>query len=877
MHRHPGSLQSGVLRRAAALIGAALLAVSCGGGGGKSAPQTVSVFTIGGTISVPSGTVADSDVNNDDPATPFTANNTCATAQVIPNPVLVGGYVNLPGAGEDGRLKTGGDVSDFYRVSLAAGQVLRLETADKTGATDLDLFVDLDRDGTPDDSGNVNPGGVAETITVSGAGDACVKVAVVSGASNYVLTIGQSATGAAAGEAGASIGSDFVPGEVLVRFREDRGAVSRAARGASLGLAGVGGVPGSAMLMRLPKGGERADMYQKLGMKSEPDRAMQFARDPKLGEKWETLRVLKALRARGDVLYAEPNYLRRAFAVPDDTSYGLQWHYPLINLPQAWDAVGGFGSAGAGVTVAVIDTGVVLTHPDLAANIAPGGYDFISDTGIELDSSGGPDGDPSDPGDDPNGRSSFHGTHVAGTIAAVTNNGSYVAGIAGAAKVLPLRVLGKDGVGTSFDIDEAVKYAAGLASVAGGQVAKRRADILNLSLGGGSFSQAEQDVFNEARARGVIVVAAAGNEASSTPSYPAAYDGVVSVSAVDINKGLAFYSNSGSSVDVAAPGGDARKDLNGDGQPDGVMSTRADDSSGAIVPNSDILMGTSMAAPHVAGVAALMMGVKPSLTPLDFDAFLVNGALTQDIGAAGRDDKFGNGLIDASKAVAAAGGTSVPAALVVTPGGLNFGVTGTTATLSVVNGGGGGAGALTVGPVTADQPWLTVTSPGSADGLGSYTISANRGALPDGTHTAKITFPSNANSVTVNVILQKLTASPGANAGRHYILLLDSNFNVVNQTAANAVNGQYAYSFGGVRAGDYFVVAGSDANNDGFICDAGEACGAYPTLDQPSGITVGPTATANFFTGFESAVSGQASAGAVATTPARAAVKRLRR
>lgn len=873
MHRHPGCIHSDVLRRAAALIGAALLIASCGGGGGKSAPQTVSVFSIGGTISVPSGTVADSDVNNDDPATPFTANNSCATAQVIPNPVLVGGYVNLPGVGEPGRLTIGGDVSDFYRVSLVAGQVLRLETADKSGVTDLDLFVDLDRDGMPEDSGDVNPGGVAETITVSSpGGDACVEITAVSGASNYILTIGQSATGVAAREGGASIASEFVPGEVLVRFRGDRGTASRSARASSLGLVGAGGAPSGATLMRLPKVGERAGMYRKLGMTAQPQRAAQFARDAKLSEKWETLRVLKALRARGDVLYAEPNYLRRAFAVPNDTSYGLQWHYPLINLPQAWDTVGGFGSAGAGVTVAVIDTGVVLTHPDLAANIAPGGYDFISDTSIELDNSGGPDGNPSDPGDDPNGRSSFHGTHVAGMIAAVTNNGSYVAGVAGAARILPLRVLGKDGIGTSFDIDEAVKYAAGLANVAGGQIANRRADIINLSLGGGSFSQAEQDVFNQARARGVIVVAAAGNDNSSTPSYPAAYAGVVSVSAVDINKNRAFYSNFGSTIDVAAPGGDATKDLNGDGQPDGVMSTRADDSSGVIIPNSDILMGTSMAAPHVAGVAALMKGMRPLLTPADFDAFLLNGDLTQDIGANGRDDLFGDGLIDANKAVAAASGSVVPAALVVTPGGLNFGATGTTATLSAVNGGGD---PLTINNVSADQPWLTLTPPtGTAGGLGNYSVTANRGALLDGTYTAKITFTSSANTVTVNVIMQKLSASPGANAGRHYILLLDGNFEVLNQMAANAVNGQYAYSFGGLRAGDYVVIAGSDANNDGFICDAGEACGAFPTLDQPTAIKVGPSATANFFTGFESAVSGQASVGAVATTPA--ARKRLR-
>jgi serine protease len=393
-----------------------------------------------------------------------------------------------------------------------------------------------------------------------------------------------------------------------------------------------------------------------------------------------------------------------------------------------------------------------------------------------------------------------------------------------------------------------------------------RAQIINLSLGGPGSSQSEQSIYTQAHDRGVIIVAAAGNENTSTPSFPASYDDVVSVSAVNINKTRAFYSNFGSFIDVAAPGGDATKDLNGDGFPDGVMSTRADDSTVPVEPTADILMGTSMAAPHVAGVAALMKQQDPTMTPDDFDALLVSGVLTQDIGATGRDDDYGYGLIDASKAVAAASNGTVPDVLVVNPAGINLGVSGTSATLSAVN---GGSGSLTVTSVIADQPWLTVSSL-APPGLGTYTITADRNhpsVSANGTYTAKITFATVANTVTVNVIMQKLTASPGANAGRHYILLLDQNFDVVDGAAANAVNGQYAFSFGGRSAGDYFVIAGSDSNNDNFICDPGEACGAWPTLAQFDAITVGPSATAvNFFTGFETSVSGQAAASS-ATRP----------
>lgn len=841
----------------------ALLVASCGGGGGGSSPQTVSSFTISGTISAPSGTVSDSDVN--DPEAPFTRNDACDEAQTIPNPVLVGGYVNLPGAGASGVSQVSGDVSDFYRVSLTAGQVLRLEIADQPDpnpqdpdpGSDLDLYVDLDRDGIAEDTANTGAPGEAETITVTGAGDACVEVEITSGASSYVLTIGQSATSVATS---ADIAQEFVPGDVIVKFRDDQPAASRAVRAASLGLEGVAGADRHPMLMRMQAKHARAAMHKKLQMTSGDKRSLQFARDPVRAEKWETLRVIKALRARADVEYAEPNYIRRAFAVPNDPLYARQWHYPLINLPQAWDAVGGLSNAGAGVTVAVIDTGVVLTHPDLASNInTANDFDFISDVNSALDGNG-PDNNATDPGDELSGGSSFHGTHVAGTIAAVTHNTNLVAGVAGAATILPLRVLGAGGAGTSFDIQEAVKYAAGLSSVGGGAVPSPRAQIINLSLGGPGSSQSEQSIYTQAHDRGVIIIAAAGNENTSTPSFPASYDDVVSVSAVNINKTRAFYSNFGSFIDVAAPGGDATKDLNGDGFPDGVMSTRADDSTGSVVPTADILMGTSMAAPHVAGVAALMKQQDPGMTPDDFDALLASGSLTQDIDAAGSDDDFdfGHGLIDASKAVAAAGSGVIPDVLVVNPAGLNFGVSGISATLSAVN---GGSGSLTVTGVSADQPWITVSSL-APPGLGTYTITANRNhpsVLANGTYTAKITFTTNLPSpVTVNVIMQQLAASPGANAGRHYILLLDQDFNIVDGAAANAVNGQYTFSFGGRSAGDYFVIAGSDSNNDNFICDPGEACGAWPTLAQFDAITVGPSATGvNFFTGFETSVSGQ--------------------
>ena len=152
----------------------------------------------------------------------------------------------------------------------------------------------------------------------------------------------------------------------------------------------------------------------------------------------------------------------------------------------------------------------------------------------------------------------------------------------------------------------------------------------------------------------MVIVAAVGNEGSSTPFYPAAFPSVLGVGAVDIDKARAPYSNSGTAVDVVAPGGNTARDVNGDGKPDGVLSTAASDSSGTLVNDYAIWQGTSMATPHVAGVLALMKSVAPNLTPQDIERLLASGALTEDLGTSGRDDQFGDGLINAYKAVVAA-------------------------------------------------------------------------------------------------------------------------------------------------------------------------------------------------------------------------------
>jgi serine protease len=462
------------------------------------------------------------------------------------------------------------------------------------------------------------------------------------------------------------------------------------------------------------------------------------------------------------------------------------------------------------------------------------GYDFISIDSIANDTDPGIDDNPEDVGDEMKGGSSFHGTHVSGTVAAASNNGIGVAGIAYQCKIMALRALGVGG-GLSSDIMECMKYAAGLANDSG-TVPNQSATVINMSLGGGSFSQAEQAIVDQVRAQDVIIIAAAGNENNSAPSYPAAYSGVVSVSAVGPDKSLASYSNFGPEIDVAAPGGDF------DSSGDGVYSTSGEDTnqSGTTRYVYSYSRGTSMASPHMAGVVALMKAVYPELTPTELDILIANGTITEDLGGDGadvRNDSFGYGLIDAFKAVEALSGP-LPAYLLVSPSSLNFGDSTTQLTVTLTK---SNSSALMLQSVAYDAAWLTVTAdPGvDGEGLGDYLLEVDRTNLADGPYYETITFESNENNVEVSVVMYQGTVSVAGDSGFHYVLLLDgTTFATKYQDEVSPNNGTYAYNFPSVAEGNYIVFAGTDSDNDYTIGDSGEATGAFISLDQPVIIAV---------------------------------------
>jgi len=272
-----------------------------------------------------------------------------------------------------------------------------------------------------------------------------------------------------------------------------------------------------------------------------------------------------------------------------------------------------------------------------------------------------------------------------------------------------------------------------------------------------------------------------------------------------------------------------------------------------------------MAAPHVAGVAALMKSLHTALTPDEFYNALQSGLLTNDIGDAGRDDLFGYGVINALKSVQQAqllAGGSATGSILASPTRIDFGTIATSRTLTLSQ---TGSSPPQVASVTSNAAWLSIDSSAANTSGGDYVISVNRNGLNDAIYTDNILFTlSNSNVLTIPVSLQvqNNTASQG-DAGFIYVLLLEaSTQNVIDQDAVDVSDGTYEFSFSNVDPGEYMIIAGSDLDNDFIICGPGESCGRYPTIDQPLRINVtDDTEQLNFLVSVTSQTSTGASTG----------------
>ncbi len=312
----------------------------------------------------------------------------------------------------------------------------------------------------------------------------------------------------------------------------------------------------------------------------------------------ETPQMIEYFNQRQNVEYAEPNFIlmQNEVTAPNDLLYqeNYQWNLPAIGTEEGWNITKGKEQ----IEIAIIDTGVDLDHPELSKRIVPG-YNVINEK--------------REPDDD-NG----HGTHVAGIIASETNNREGVAGMTWFSKIMPVKAMGAKGYGTTFDIAKGIVWAV-----------DHGADVINMSLGNYQPSKVLEEAVRYAYDKNVVMVSAAGNDGSNQPTYPSAYPEVLSVAAVDYNGNRANFSNYGDYIDIAAPG------VN-------IPSTFFNSQYAA-------LSGTSMAAPHVAGLAALIKSASPDLKSSQVINIIKSSAI--DLGDQGKDIEYGNGLIDVNSAL----------------------------------------------------------------------------------------------------------------------------------------------------------------------------------------------------------------------------------
>lgn len=416
-----------------------------------------------------------------------------------------------------------------------------------------------------------------------------------------------------------AVRAESVPGELLVTLKKQSASIF--ARGSAPMFRGVSGV-------------------KTLRTGSQPVALISI-------EPGQEQKLIETLQGDARVLAVQPNYVYRAFFSPNDPSFSLQWNLQKVNAPTAWDFDGTAPLYGGdpSVVVAVIDTGVAyedysgyLKAPDFAGTTFVAGKDIVNNDDHANDDHG-------------------HGTHVAATIAESTNNGLSAAGLAFNSSIMPVKVLDSDGLGTTADIAAGIDFAR-----------TNGAKVINLSLGGPSDDPILHAAIQAAVSAGLIVVAAAGNDGVSSLAYPARYDEVMAVGATRYDDALAPYSNSGTGIDIVAPGGDLDVDQNSDGQPDGILQQTCT-SAACTSFNEFFFEGTSQATPHVAGAAALLLA--GGVNVANVRSVLENSA--RDVGSSGYDATFGWGVLDINAAFTLAlNDTTAPTGSVTIAGGASF-------------------------------------------------------------------------------------------------------------------------------------------------------------------------------------------------------------
>ncbi|MFQ5506269.1 MAG: S8 family serine peptidase, partial [Planctomycetota bacterium] len=488
--------------------------------------------------------------------------------------------------------------------------------------------------------------------------------------------------------------------------------------------------------------------------------------------------------------------------VPNDPLFKHQWNMRLCRFDQAWDQTVGKDS----VHIAIMDTGIDVEHPDLKAGISTWSYDFVSDP-VSAGDNDGPDPDPSEP---PSFGpiTFFHGTYVSGVCGALSNNNEGISGGVWRGKILMLRIFGKLG-GTSFDRIQAWRYVAGLANSSNKILPEaERPRILSMSFGSYVATSAELQAVRQVADAGVIMLAAAGNGGldPAPPQFPAAWEEVIGVGAVDEMALRAPYSNVADFVEISAPGG-----LEWAG-PRGVTSTWAVPVGARLDHVYNSFSGTSLAAPLVAAGVALMEAVHPRIALPTVRRVLELSS--RDLGPIGKDPEYGFGLLDADEAVNRARELNRPPLVGVTPTLLDFGRDLTASSVQILNLGGRVLEGFKVVPLGQSSNALGFSfSRGYAPA--TLDVSLDREGLPVGDYRERVSLETNAGSVELAFVFRQPIPAPG---GAIRVNLFDGARLV--QTALAAPDG--SFEIPNVRPGHYRLEAGVDRDGNGKLGDAEE-------------------------------------------------------
>ena len=793
--------------------------------GTASATQDITVnvtdvadLTVSGTIFSNRYYVMDSDVpnvNNHD----FSSNDAVETAQEITNPSIVNGFVGTFTTADSVTVE---DTIDVYKISTSSNMYVNLDVSQyESGVKDLDINL-YDAEGNAVEfsyaSGSTEEN---ETINLPNNGTYLIAVTPIAGASRYLLTLGQRFSSSSiapkfnyvdgvvlsyipftkAGKASEFSDSKFIDPKSKERFNRLSGFQHLEPL-----MPGLRNLQPAELIAKFED--DISTSLTKAGFQLPSGKMLRYLAQNK---------VINRLRELNpDAVFDFNHKVKKMTAFSKDEYYNYQWNMERIGLETSLNVV---GQELKNVGVAVLDTGGPTVNSTAwnSTNFISGGYDFIDS-----------DANPADPDAEvDNATTSSHGTHVATTIGA-KNDGNDFNGFP--VSVLNVRVLGADG-SANDSVAKGILYAAGLDNISGA-VAPTAIPIkvINLSLGGANYNQVLCSAVTDARAQGLVVVAASGNEQETEPgliNYPAACAGVISVGATSSAGEIAGYSNQNAYVDISAPGGDYA-DRDGDGIYDLIN---------AWITNTkfDGISGTSMATPHVAGAIATLYAADTSMTPARVDSMLQSFKLTSDLGATGVDNVYGYGELNMPKMLENLytdnNANSVTFAYT-NKYFLDFGNTTTelNITLNKV-----GSGSLTVSSLGADSAAGLSYTDNSSNGFGSYTILIDRDSMPNGEFSNTIYFNLSDNTeVAVPIYYSVGTPRGRADLGKLYVAIYDAadDSTVAEGDLDMEADGSLGFLASSLANGNYYLLGSTDPDNDGFICSYGELCEYYPKLSS---------------------------------------------